>query len=80
MPLIDLANPTRFLLLTVRILPWLVTWAAVGVMIVTVSATVFHLMRGELSSAATTFVLLDLATFVAYMRHRAVPLRARGAA
>jgi len=63
-----------------RILPWLVTWAAVGVMIVTVSATVFHLMRGELSSAATTFVLLDLATFVAYMRHRAVPLRARGAA
>jgi len=49
-------------------------------MIVTVSATVFHLMRGELSSAATTFVLLDLATFVAYMRHRAVPLRARGAA
>jgi hypothetical protein len=63
-----------------RILPWLVTWAAVGVMIVTVSATVFHVMRGELSSAATTFVLLALATFVACMRHRAVPLRARGAA
>jgi hypothetical protein len=62
-----------------RILPWLVTWAAVGVMIVTVSATVFHLMRGELSSAATTFVLLSLATFVAYMRHRVVLIHARRA-
>jgi putative oxidoreductase len=62
-----------------RILPWLVTWAAVGVMIVTVSATAFHLMRGELSSAATTLVLLALAAFVAYMRHRVVPIGARRA-
>ena len=35
-----------------RILPWLVIWAAVGVMIVTVSATVYHVARGELSSSA----------------------------
>jgi uncharacterized membrane protein YphA (DoxX/SURF4 family) len=57
-----------------RILPWLVTWAAVGIMIVTGSATVFHLMRGELSSAAITLVLLAMATFVAYMRHRVLPI------
>jgi hypothetical protein len=63
-----------------RIRPWLVTWAAVGIMIVMVSATAFHLMRGELSSAATTLVLLALATFVAYMRHRVVPIGARRAA
>ena len=31
-----------------RIMPWLVVWAAGGVMIVTASATAFHLMRGEL--------------------------------
>jgi hypothetical protein len=62
-----------------RILPWLVTWAAGGIMIVMVSATVLHLARGEMSSAAITLVLLAMATFVAYKRHRAVPIRARGA-
>ena len=40
-----------------RILPWLVTWAAVGIMIVTVSATAYHLVRGEMSSAAITLLL-----------------------
>ena len=57
-----------------RIMPWLITWAAAGIMIVTASATVFHLSRGELSSAATTLLLLTMATFVAYMRHRVMPI------
>jgi len=60
-----------------RILPWLVSWAAGGIMIVMVSATIFHLMRGEMSSAAITLVLLAMATFVAYKRHRVLPIRAR---
>jgi putative oxidoreductase len=63
-----------------RILPWLVTWAAAGVMIVTASATVWHLIRGEMSSAAITLVLFAMATFVAYMRHRVLPIAARRAA
>lgn len=62
-----------------RIMPWLVTWAAFGIMIVLASATVFHLIRGEISSAATTLVLLAIATFVAYMRHRVLPLSVRRA-
>jgi uncharacterized membrane protein len=62
-----------------RILPSLVTWAAGGIMIVMVSATAFHLMRGEMSSAATTLVLLAMATFVAYMRHRVLPIGVRQA-
>jgi putative oxidoreductase len=57
-----------------RIAPWLITWAAVGIMIVTASATVFHLSRGEMSSAAITLLLLTMATFVAYMRHRVMPI------
>lgn len=60
-----------------RILPWLVTWAAGGIMIVMVSATAFHLMRGEMSSAAITLLLLVMATFVAYMRHRVLPIGVR---
>jgi hypothetical protein len=60
-----------------RILPGLVTWAAAGVMIVTVSATIYHIARGEFSSAAITFVLLAMAAFVAYGRHVIVPIRPR---
>src|SRR5688500_5006525 len=37
-----------------RILPWLVTWAAIGIMIVMVSATIYHLARSEWSSALIT--------------------------
>lgn len=60
-----------------RILPWLVTWAAAGVMIVLVSATIWHVVRGEMSSAGITLVLLAMATFVAYMRSRVIPIRGR---
>jgi len=63
-----------------RILPWLVTWAAVGVMIVTASATALHVVRGENSSALITLVLFAMATFVAYTRHRVLPISARRAA
>jgi hypothetical protein len=34
-------------------------------------------MRGEVSSAITTLVLLALATFVAYMRWRVLPIQPR---
>jgi uncharacterized membrane protein YphA (DoxX/SURF4 family) len=63
-----------------RIQPWLVPCAAAGVMIVMISATIFHVARGEGSSAVTTAVLLVLATFVAYMRWRVVPIRPRAVA
>ena len=60
-----------------RVMPFLVTWAAVGIMIVMVSATGYHLMRGEISSAVITLLLLGMATFVAYMRHRVLPIGVR---
>ena len=60
-----------------RIQPWLVSWAAAGIMIVMICATIFHLARGEVSSAITTVVLLALATFVAYMRWRVAPIQPR---
>ena len=63
-----------------RIMPGLVPAAAAGVMIVTVSATVLHLSRGEFSSAVTTFVLLLIATFVGYGRWRSLPIAPRRAA
>ena len=60
-----------------RIQPWLVSWAAAGIMIVMVSATIWHIVRGEISSAVITFVLLAMATYVAYMRRSVVPIARR---
>jgi putative oxidoreductase len=62
-----------------RIQPWLVSWAAAGLMIVMISATIFHTLRGEVSSAITTVVLLAVATFVGYMRWRIAPIQPRRA-
>lgn len=60
-----------------RILPGLVTWSAVGIMIVMVSATIYHFARNEISSGFITLLLLAMATFVAYMRYRVMPIRSR---
>jgi hypothetical protein len=60
-----------------RVLPWLVPCAAVGIMIVMISATVFHVVRGELSSAGVTLILLVIASFVAYMRWKVMPIQPR---
>lgn len=60
-----------------RIQPRLVPLAAGGIMIVMVSATIFHIARSEWSSAATTVVLLLMATCVAYMRWRVRPIPPR---
>ena len=62
-----------------KIKPWLVVWAAGGIMIVMVAATAFHVMRGEISSAVVTLVLLAMASFVAYMRLRVRPIPSRSA-
>src|SRR5687767_9100109 len=51
-----------------RIMPFLVGWAAIGIMMIMVPAIVLHAVRQEFSAVVTTFVLLLLATFVAYMR------------
>jgi hypothetical protein len=63
-----------------RILPGLVTAAAAGIIFVMVSATIWHIVRGEISSAITTLVLLAMATFVAYMRWRVHPILPRSPA
>lgn len=60
-----------------RIQPRLVPSAAAGVMIVMVSATILHVARGEVSSALITMLLLAVATFIAYMRWRVLPIRPR---
>jgi uncharacterized membrane protein YphA (DoxX/SURF4 family) len=57
--------------------PWLVPCAALGIMCVLSSATVYHLVRGEISSAIITLVMFVLATAVAYLRWQVLPIRSR---
>jgi uncharacterized membrane protein YphA (DoxX/SURF4 family) len=57
-----------------RIRPSLVSWAAAGLMIVMVGATVLHASRGEISSAITTAILFVLLTVVAYVRWKVLPI------
>jgi uncharacterized membrane protein YphA (DoxX/SURF4 family) len=63
-----------------RIMPWLVPTAAAGLMIVMVGATILHVQRNEISSAAITAVLFIMATFVAYMRWKVMPIPPRAPA
>ena len=58
------------------ILPVLSTWAAVGLATIMVLATGFHLMRGEISHAVVTIILLVLASFVLYGRGFRAPAAA----
>lgn len=65
-----------------RIQPWLVRWAAFGMALVVGAATVWHAVRGEWTSAATTLVLFGLAMLLARVRRgpvsygvRAVPIQ-----
>lgn len=60
-----------------RIMPWLISVTAVGLMIVMASASVLHTTRGEISSAVTTAVLFIVIAFVAYMRWQVKPILPR---
>lgn len=62
-----------------RILPQLVPLAALGIMIVTASASVLHFSRGgaEITSGVITAILFVMASFVAYMRWRVRPIAPR---
>lgn len=58
-----------------RVLPWLTEVSAACFAFVSVSATILHVSRGEMSSAAITAALVVVTTFVAYGRWRVRPIR-----
>lgn len=60
-----------------RIGIWLVPLSAAGMSLVAVSATVYHLARGENSSGVYTAVLLLITVFVAWMRWKVKPILPR---
>ena len=55
-----------------RILPWFTPLAALGLGLIMVLATVFHITRGEFIAVPVTLVQFALATFVVYGRRRSL--------
>lgn len=60
-----------------RVLPRLTEISAACFAFVSLSATIWHLVRGEMSSAGITIALLLLAAGVAYARWRVRPIQPR---
>lgn len=57
--------------------PRLTIAAAAGIMLVMISASIFHLTRGEYGPIVFNLVLLALAAFVAYGRWQIAPFKKR---
>ncbi len=62
-----------------RIQTRLVVWAAAGLAVVMVLATIFHLLRGEWPNLVMTLINAAAMAFVAYGRARLAPLKDRRA-
>jgi len=62
-----------------RIQPWLTPLAALGLTVVMISATIFHIGRNEVPNAISGANLLVLVALTAYLRWKVVPLRGRAA-
>lgn len=60
-----------------RIYTWLLPLTLLGLMIISASATVYHLVRAETGSAIYTAVLFVIITIVAHMRWKVKPISSR---
>jgi len=63
----------------IRTLPWATPLSALGLSIVMVSATIFHIARNEIPNAISALNLLLLFVVAGYVRWKVVPLRSRAA-
>lgn len=60
-----------------RVVPMLVAWSAWGLCAVMVLATLFHLLRSEISAMPLTIVIGAVAAFVAWGRSAKLPIEPR---
>ncbi|GLR19610.1 DoxX family protein [Portibacter lacus] len=60
-----------------RIKPFLITWAALGLALVMILAAGFHASRGEFSSIGMNMILIALALFIAWGRSKKAPINSK---
>jgi len=57
-----------------KIRPMLTPWAAIGIIVLMICATIFHISRGEASVIGVNIVVIIVAIFIAWGRFKKVPL------
>lgn len=73
--IIDLTGAMGLILPTLfRIQPKLTPIAAVGIIVLMICASVFHIMRGEVSGIGVNVVFAIVAAFIAWGRFRRMPV------
>ena len=60
-----------------RIKPQLTAWAAIGIAVIMLLATFFHISRGENGAIGMNLVLALLAAFIAWGRFKKAPIPAK---
>lgn len=60
-----------------RIKPKLTVWAAYGVALLMVVASIFHISRGEANNIGINIIILLIAVFIAWGRSRKAPILPR---
>jgi uncharacterized membrane protein YphA (DoxX/SURF4 family) len=60
-----------------RIKPQLTAWAAIGIAVIMLLATFFHISRGENGAIGMNIVIALLAAFIAWGRFRKAPIPAK---
>lgn len=76
--LIDLAGATGLILPSLlRIKPKLTPIAAIGIILLMISASIFHIARGEAAQIGTNIVFAGMAAFIAWGRFTKAPIIAR---
>ncbi|WP_339923758.1 DoxX family protein [uncultured Cyclobacterium sp.] len=60
-----------------RIKPFLTVWAALGLAVVMVLASIFHASRGEFSGIGLNLILMAIALFIAWGRTKKAPILAK---
>jgi putative oxidoreductase len=63
-----------------RIQTRLVVWAALGLAVVMIMASIYHILRGEIPNLVMTLINAAVMAFIAYGRTRLAPLKDRNAA
>lgn len=77
---IDIAGGLGVLLPALtRIMPQLTVLAALGGVLLQISAALFHASRGEMSEIVVNMIFLSLCAFIAWGRWKLVPILARTA-
>ncbi|MFI1772735.1 DoxX family protein [Thalassobellus citreus] len=57
--------------------PFLTVWAARGLALVMLLATIFHISRGEYSAIGMTIIIMAIALFIAWGRSKKAPIQAK---